>query len=172
MKRTLSGQHFVEQYTDGPDICTEVDRFAPRLFGTHIGRCADGRTRLCQACRFAQLGNTKIQYFHVTTVSDHDIGRFDVPVDNSSFVRSRETANNLIPGTDGQIRRKHSFFKPVLQRLAIIKCHDDEKLTLGIFADIMDGTDVGVIQGRGRTCLLREAFLGGVIKTEVGRQKL
>src|SRR2546422_313170 len=83
-----------------------------------------------------------------SAIRDEDIGRFDVTVNDPLRMGSIQCVGNL----DGQLQQLLRVERPagnaVLERLALQKLHDNKVLAL-VFINLMDGTDVGVIQGGG-----------------------
>jgi hypothetical protein len=53
---------------------------------------------------------------------------------------------------------------PVLQGHAIQKLHRDERLVL-VLADFVDGTDIGMVQGRGGTCFAAKVLPSKMVVT-------
>jgi hypothetical protein len=55
--------------------------------------------------------------------------------------------------------------------VAVEQLHHDEVLA-GVFADIVDGADMRVVERRGQARLASETFEGFGMRGELGRQKL
>ena len=51
LEESLAGEHFVEQYAEGPDIRALVDRLSTRLLWRHIGSGAHDRAGLGHGLR-------------------------------------------------------------------------------------------------------------------------
>ena len=60
----------------------------------------------------------------------------------------------------------------LLERLALVMGHGDEKLALVRLADLVDGADLGMIQGRGRLGLMDEPLLLVLVGVQVLGQEL
>ena len=95
------------------------------------------------------LRQSEIQNFGVPTLSHEEVGRLDVAMHNALRMRGVERVGNL----DRQVQQRFHFYRAgadaVLQRRAFEQFHGDERLPV-LFADVMNGTDVGMIQGGGR----------------------
>jgi len=93
----------------------------------------------------------------VPTLRDEDVRRFYVTVNNPFAVRGIERVRNL----DAQRQHCFSFQRPpcnsILQSHAIQKLHHDERL-ISVLADLVNCADIGMIQGRGSSCLASKAF--------------
>jgi hypothetical protein len=59
----------------------------------------------------------------------------------------------------------------MLERFALEQLHDKERLSL-VFADVMNGADVGMIDARSAVCFSPESLEGGWIRCQVLRQQL
>src|SRR5579862_2198160 len=92
---------------------------------------------------------TEIQNLGVAALGDKDVGRLDVAVDDSFGMSRIKCIGNL----DSQRQHQLGFHRlpgdAMLQRQPIQKFHGDERTPV-LFGDFMDGTDVGMIQGRSR----------------------
>ena len=93
---------------------------------------------------------------------------------------SRETAQSsaaLVRATGKcaechRVHRQRPPGQPPLQRLALVTRHDDEQASVVGLIDLVDGADVGVVQGRCGLRLGDEAKLGGGVGEEAWRQEL
>ena len=96
----------------------------------------------------ADLGEAKIEDFGGAALGDEEVGGLDVAVDDTFGVRGVESVGNF----DGKCKERVEFHgaagNAMLERGALQKFHGDEGLAV-FLADIVDGADVGVIEGRG-----------------------
>jgi hypothetical protein len=83
----------------------------------------------------------------VSTFSHKDIGRLDVPVDDAFRVGSIERVGNLDRQTDEYIHLHGLSGDPMLQRRAVQKLHDQERMAV-VLPDLIDRADVGMVEGR------------------------
>src|SRR5262249_15446260 len=94
-ERRPSGNGLVQYDTEAEDVGARIDLFAPRLLGRHI---ADGakyqpwrridqsgirRFDIHAGARFHQFSQAEIQHFYQTILTDHDVFRLDVPVNDT-----------------------------------------------------------------------------------------
>src|SRR5712692_7033515 len=106
-------------------------------------RKATRRTRLER-----QLGQPEIEDLGVTALGDEDVRRLDIPVDNSLGMRGIQRIGNLDSQVEHLIDLEWPPGDEVLERLPLEQLHDDEVVSL-VLADLVDGADVGMVQGRG-----------------------
>src|SRR5262249_9408318 len=118
-----------------------------------------------------QLGQPEIQDLGVISLGDEDVGWLDIAMDDALGMRGVEGVGNL------KRKREQSFvIEPgaatdIFERRALQKLHGDESLPL-LFADVVDGADVGVIQRRCGPGFALKTRQGLRIKAELGREKL
>ena len=96
----------------------------------------------------AYFGETKIKNLGGAALGDEEVGGLDVAVDDIFGVSGVESVGNF----DGKCKERVEFHgaagDAMLERGALQKFHSDEGLAV-LFADIVDGADVGVIERRG-----------------------
>jgi len=116
---------------------------------------------------------TNAEHLGVPALSNKDICRFDVAVDDARSVSGVESIGNV----NGDGKKNFQFQRTpgdaVLQRQPVQKLHDDEGLPL-VLPDLVDGTDVWMVQGGRSACLPAKAFqslrvLGNVVRQELER---
>ena len=99
----------------------------------------------------------KVQNLGVAALSNENVGRLDVPVDDTFSVSCIEGIGNL----DGQCQQRLGLQRPprdpVLQGKAIQVLHHDEGTTL-VLAEVVDSANARVIEGRGSASFPAEAF--------------
>jgi hypothetical protein len=130
------------------------------LLGRHESDCADGgagsgqeffrrgRGHRGKADTFAGRGHfreTEIENLGVATSRDENVGRLDVAVDNSFGVRRVERVRNLNPQLQHLLKRQRLARNAVLERGAFHEFHRNKGLAV-VFADFVDGANVGMIQ--------------------------
>ena len=110
----LSGEHFVQDAAERPDVRALVDRLPPRLFGTHVRRRpqqhAFVRTTNREGRRLRQIGSCpsglpcpscprlrepKVEHLDRSGRRDRDVGRLQIPVDDALLVRRFERFRDL-----------------------------------------------------------------------------
>jgi hypothetical protein len=98
-----SGQHFVDETPEAPDVGPRVDGHAARLFRRHILSGAEHhaclRVRLeCRGCarvvslrvRQRQFRNAEIEHFDLPVPPHHDVLRLDVAMNDAGVVSGGE----------------------------------------------------------------------------------
>src|SRR5271166_4434729 len=85
------------------------------------------------------LCQPEIEDLSVACLSDKDVRGLDVAMDNSGCVSGRESVD------------------AVLQRHPVQILHD-QKYLIVVLADLVDGADVGMVQGRRRTRFAAETL--------------
>src|SRR2546427_10202290 len=83
-----------------------------------------------------------------SAIRDEDIGRFDVTVNDPLRMGSIQCVGNLDAQLQQLLRVERPAGNAVLERLALQKLHDNKVLAF-VFINLMNGTDIRVIQGGG-----------------------
>ena len=92
------------------------------------------------------LGQSEVQNLRVAASGDEQIRRLDIAVDDPGGMRRFERVGDLDRQWQQLIEIERAPGDAMLQRHALEKLHHEERATV-LFADIVDGADVGVIQG-------------------------
>ena len=95
------------------------------------------------------LGQAEVENFRVVAVGDENIRGLDVAVNDALGVRGVERVGNF----DAEVEQRFDFERTsadqVLQRFSVEAFHGEIGVA-AVFADVVNGTDVGMIQrGRG-----------------------
>ena len=98
--RHLTGEHLVEHDAHGVDVGAMIHRAAEHeCLGSHVMERAHRHAALGQPqglSTFAMdLCKAKVGHLHVSIVADHDVGRFDVTVDDAALVRVSQGIANM-----------------------------------------------------------------------------
>jgi hypothetical protein len=96
-----------------------------------------------------QLGETEIENLWVSTLSDEDIRRLDISVNDAFGVRRIERVGNLYAVCQQRLKIEWTALDAMLQGRAIQVFHRDKSFAV-LLANIVNGADVGMVQGRGR----------------------
>src|SRR5262249_19049858 len=109
------------------------------------------------------LGKTKIQNLRGAPLSDEDVPRLDVSVDDPLCVRSIQSVSDPDGNTEQMLKFHGLTRDSVRQGFTFQIFHSDEGLAV-FFADIMNGANVGMIQCRCSLGLTPESLkcLGGI----------
>ena len=137
----------------------------------------DGRPRALAISGILKrhLGQTEIQNFGMAALGDEDIRRLDISMDDSLGVRCVECVGDLNRQAQEHLGLQGFAGNEMLQRHAVKKLHGDERLPV-LIVDLIDGADVGMVQGRsglGLTLKAAQSLLvsGDLIGKEFERHK-
>jgi hypothetical protein len=101
---------------------------------------------------------------------DENVGGLDVPVNNACRVSRVESVSDFDCLCEKLLNFRRTPADSMLQRHAIEKLHGDERMT-GMFADLIDGADVGMIQRGRRARFTAKALQGlGVLLQMIGQE--
>ena len=100
-----------------------------------------------------------------------EIRRFQITMDDAGRVVNFKRIRNLYPKVQKLVERDGFPLDAILQRHALQAFHNDEKPVL-VFADIVDGADVRVIQRRRRTRFPLKSFARLRILSQLFRKEL
>jgi hypothetical protein len=90
----------------------------------------------------------EVENFCVAAAGDEDVGRFYVAVNDAGGVGGVESVGDLNADIEKLIEIDGTIADQMLERLAVEEFHGDEGAAFG-FADVVDGADVGVVEGGG-----------------------
>ena len=105
----------------------------------------------------ADFRQSEIQNLCVSPLGDEDVGGLDVAVDDSLGVGGIQCVGNLNSQAEQNVEFDGPSGNAMLQRHAVQKFHGDKRLGSAL-ADLMNGANIGMIEGRGRTRFPAEAF--------------
>ena len=109
MKRSFARQHLVEDRPKCKDICAVVSNVPTYLLRRHVSGCPHDHARVrCDALyrggaglraelRLREFRQTEVQNLHVSVLGHEQVLRLQVTVDNSFFMRRRQSPRNLRP---------------------------------------------------------------------------
>src|ERR1035438_9663348 len=95
----------------------------------------------------------------MAALGDKDVRRLDVAVNYAFCVRGIERVGNLDSQRYKQFRFHRTPTDAMLQGCAVQKLHGEEALAI-VFADFVDGADIGMVQGGGSARFPAETFQG------------
>src|SRR5262245_5563644 len=105
--------------------------------------------------RFNQLRQPEIQHLDYTVAAQHDVFGFDVTMNDPGLVRRRERRGDL----NGDVERGYHRHLPVGQNLSQRQPFNEfggDEMGRAVIADLVNGYDVRVVEGAGRSRLLLE----------------
>ena len=102
-----AGQQLVENHPEREDVGAGVAGRSVDLFRRHVAGRPQRRTGLCQGLKVfpsifvvgaghRRLGQAKVHDFGVAARGLHDVGGFDVPMDDASLVCLRQSSSDLL----------------------------------------------------------------------------
>ena len=158
-KRLAPGDHLVEHAAEAPDICARIDLHASGLFGRHVVRGAEHhadcgvdeilsrrhRIALERMPFAAEFRETEIKHFNDPIVTQHDVVRLDIAMDDTDRVRRRERACDLNADVERLVRPEWSFSNSITQRFAVDELRGDKVLGVDLVY-FVDGENVWVVQ--------------------------
>src|SRR6185369_3202803 len=110
----------------GPDVGALRDRLAARLLGSHVGRCAENRSRLRRSERYGgvgirwrvrpHFGEPEVEYLHDAIGLDLDVGGLQVAMDDGDLMRAFERRPDLLRDFERLLQRERPFFDALGER--------------------------------------------------------
>ena len=163
LERLAAGEHLVEHDAEGEHVRRRGDFGADQLLRSHVADRAHGHARAGaheRGCIFApvlaELGQAEIENLRVAVRRDDHVLRLDVAVDDAGLVRGGQGRGDLCADFDDVGDRHRAAANALAERLAIDHLHGDEAKVV-MRADLVDVSDVRVMERRGRLRLLDEA---------------
>ena len=167
-----TGEHLVEHDTEGPDVGAVIGVASVSLLRTHVVDRADHRARLRQLCRGGKLGQAEVQQLQIVAPGQHDVAGFQVSMRDPGIVRAVQGLCELTRQMSCTLHGQWSRCQGVPERLARVVAHDDVVFARLCLADLVDSTDVGMVQGGSSPGLAQESLLRLARQTLLGREKL
>ena len=178
LKRRHTGDGFVHDAAECVNVAACVGRFAAGLLGgevlsgaDHRGGLRHGGGGIVQRARDAE-----VHHLHRAGVGDHDVGGFDVAVDDASVVAGLQRAGDRQQQLRRTLGRKRTFVAhDVAQVHAVDALHDDVRhVHTGGFhrPGVVDRHDVLVVQPRRVLGFAAEALAEVLVARHVDLQHL
>jgi hypothetical protein len=119
-----------------------VDRLGHRLFRRHVFQCADHRTGDGRPGTRDGARNAKVHDHRLVFGVDHDVGRLQIPVDHTRFVRRLEPACHLPRDCRGPNDRQSALFSKNRRQVAALDVRHRQVFDAADLSEIMDPDDV------------------------------
>ncbi len=167
-----AGDHLVEQDPQRPDVGAGVHRTAGGLLGGHVGRRPEGAAGAGQTGLVHALGDAEVEDLGLAVRGHHDVAGLDVAMDDAGLVGAGKAAAHLEGEVHRLVHRQRAAGEAGPQGLALVVGHHQvEPSVLGL-ADVVEGADVGVIEGRDQPRLAQEALAGFGAAAPAGGEEL
>ena len=156
LERRPSHHHLVKHGPQGPDVGPVINALSPHLFRAHVGDrphrgAGSGKPGLAGDRR-----QSEIYDLHDPVPGQDRVGGLDVPMDDALPMCPGQT----LPDPDGDIegfgKREGAPSDLLPDRLPLAVGHGEEGAAVVGFADLVQGADIGVVEGRGRPGLAQE----------------
>ena len=183
-------RHFVEDDAEGKEVAAGIDFFAAHLFGRHVGDGAEsgagaGEVLVARTLRCGGVGDgftaggdgvghfceAEVENFCGATFGDEDIGGLDVAVNDAGAVSGVERVGDFDADFEKAIEFERAAGDDVLESRTVEKLHGDEGAAV-VFADVVDGADVGMIQRGSGASFALEAIERLRVASEIIGKKL
>jgi hypothetical protein len=155
LEGALARRHLVEQRPQGELVRAEVSRLAARLLRRHVAHRAEDGARargsgsaILRRSRLVQLGQAEVEDLHEAVVGVHHVLRLQVAVDDAGLVCLRQARRELRRDVDQVAQRQRPRGDPLAKGAAPDQFGRDER-NAAFGADVVDGEDIGMVQGRG-----------------------
>ena len=183
-KSTLAGEHLEKKTAERPHVGAFVDALTARLLRAHVTRRSQndpcdrrGRRRELGPCgRFGsglvvRFSEPEIENFDVALMCDLDVRRLQVAMDDPFAMRLADRFRNLFREVQELEKLQRSASDTLGERWAFGEFQDQVPLIVDA-QQIVNGSDVGVIQAREKLGLALKAAERRAIGGEISRQNL
>src|SRR5580704_10037424 len=168
---TNASRHFIEHDSETEQISPGVEFLATNLLGRHIGHgpyCNSGFSKMQLtgriACRhgstlsrrlLTKFRHAEVQQLDLPVFQHKDVRGFHISMDDAFLVCGIESGRDLRSHVEDLIRSERFARDEVLEGLAVQKLHGDKGIAL-MFADVIDGANIGVVKTGGSLRLALE----------------
>ena len=159
----LTGEHFERDHRQRELVRAPVHQLALHLLGRHVVGRADDVAGHGELVRRRDLGNAEIRDLGRAVPGDHDVGRFDVAMDDAFLVRIVERHGGLSQDAEHPLGRNGLRFRQhLVERRPIDVFHGDIG-QLALLLHVVDGDDSGVRQDARRPRFPKQALAQPVL---------
>ncbi len=171
-----AGEHLVQDRAEREDVAARIGLLAFQLLRGHVPDGAEDSSLLGQVFgagghqggaqggvgTLAELRQTEVEKLG-SGLGEHDVARLQVAVQDAMAMGLGQRVGDVDGVAQGLREGKRARREPLREALALQVLHDQEVDAI-LLANVIEGADVGVIQGRDGAGLALEALAGlGVI---------
>ena len=161
-KGETARDQFIEEDAQGPNVTAEGLPFAEQEFRRHVGEGPRNRRHGCPGARtlFIRVtrhltGEAEVEDLQPPLSRNDDVCALEVAVDDAMVVSVRDGRSDLDAVRQDGRRRQAVSGDALLQKTAGDELHHDVRSTIQL-EHLVDGADVGVVEPRGRACLVQQ----------------
>ncbi len=180
-ERVAAGSHFVKHHSQRKNVRAGVYRPAQNLLGAHVLQRSHQRSG--QRSRLgAHFGldafwplsarDSEVQDFDPASIVDHDVRRLDVAVNDAPGVRFVQGVRRLNTDLDDLAGIHRLALHPLGEGLPGDVLHHDEGRPAGCLSNLVNDTDIRVVESRGGLGFFHQASQPLRILCQLSRQKL
>ena len=171
-KGMAAAHQFIEDDAEGPYVRLHARLAGHELLGRHVtdgaaaGGVGGGHGRVLGqgglrgvevgVFRAQTAGQAKVENLDQAAVGEHHVLGLEVAVEDAQGMGRLQAVGNLYSDRQHQLQAGRSAADQPVQRLAGHVLHDDVAF-VGAFAHLVDGADVGVLDGGGETGLAQDS---------------
>jgi len=151
VEREAPSGRFVEKHAERPEVAEVIAFLSAQNFRRHVGQRADefaferliGQGEIADFFAFEARGEPEIENFDAAFGCDHNVGTFEVAMDDAAVVGVGERVGDLRAVAGDRVHRKAGGGDEIAEGLAFDQFHDDVEIVVGL-ADLINGADVGM----------------------------
>ena len=185
-ERRHSRDHLVQDGAERKDVAARVNRFTTHLLGRHIAHGAHDDAFGCAHLHVGhgrgigertvghgihQLRHAEVDDLQVAVLRDEQVFGLEVTVNDAARVHLAEGVCRLTGVLERQTEVQRASLEYLAQRAAFDVLHGDVRAAVNL-VDVVDGSDVRVVDRRRHACFLDEPLAPRFILRERGVNQL
>jgi hypothetical protein len=171
LKGCVAEEAFVEGSADAVDIATMIDGASVELFGRKIGGGSDEDACFGEFFFLFGAGDPKVGEFDDTCTGEHDIGGFDIAVDNALLMGVMEGIEELGEDIADLFEAEAGCLLGLADHVFEIRSVDEfhhDKIAIFAFKDGFDADDMGVNEASLCACFAKETIRLAKLSAGIG----